>query len=99
MSRTPPKVMVNNKGKKLSLLAASPDDKELKQYIENGAIDPKMTPAQVMKKFPQFQSFEYNCFVGALHRSRNLQVKQIKDRQSIGQGCKFEIIFKSLFNA
>ena len=46
--------MVNNKGKKLSLFAASPDGKELKQYVENGAIDPKMTPAQVMKKFPQF---------------------------------------------
>ena len=91
MSRTPPKVMVNNKGKKLSLLAASPDDKELKQYIENGAIDPKMTPTQVMKKFPQFQSFEYNCFAGALRCTRNTQAKQMKDRQSIGEGCKFKI--------
>lgn len=95
--RTPPKSSKNAKGKMMSLLASSPDGRELKQYVDNGAIGPSMTPAQVAVKFPQFRNFEYNSFAGALRRARNTQVKQMQDRQNIGEGCKLKMFKFNVF--
>ena len=52
---TPPS-KVNEKGEFLSLLAASSDGRELKMYVENGAIGPDMTPGTVKERFPQYKN-------------------------------------------
>ena len=84
---TPPS-KVNEKGEFLSLLAASSDGRELKMYVENGAIGPDMTPGTVREKFPQYKKYEYNTFSGALRRARNVQNKQVTDRSQMKNGCK-----------
>ena len=53
--RTPPP-KVNEKGEILSLLAASPDGRELKMYVESGAIGNEMTPGSVREKYPQYKN-------------------------------------------
>lgn len=87
LQRTPPKPKVNEKGQFISLLAASPDGKDLKNYVEQQAIPMEMTPNAVVKKFPQFQSYEYTTFSGALRRARMVYRKQVEDRAK-KNGCE-----------
>lgn len=90
--RTPPP-KVNEKGEILSLLAASPDGRELKMYVESGAIGNEMTPGSVREKYPQYKKYEYNSFSGALRRARNVQNKQVTDRSQMKNGCKLCVCF------
>lgn len=90
LRKTPPKPKVNEKGQYLSLLAASPDGKDLKNYVEQSAITAEMTPNVVLNKFPQFKSYEYTTFAGALRRARNVSRKQVEDRAK-KNGCEFYI--------
>ena len=82
-------IQKNEKGQLMSLLAASKDGIDLKNYVENGAIDASMTPAQVKEKFPQFKCYDYNCLSGSLRRVKKSLNKQIKDRKNYKHGCKF----------
>lgn len=91
--RTPAKPKTNDKGQLLSLLASSPDGKDLKSYVDNGSVTPDMTPGDVMKKFPQFAAYEYSTFAGSLRRARNTYQKQVADRINQKGGCKLKKLF------
>ena len=78
----------NEKGEFVSLIAASTDGQDLKSYVKNGSILGEMTPAQIRKKFPQFNCYEYGTFAGALRRARISQGKQVQDRHDQQKGCK-----------
>ena len=80
VQRSPVRMKWNKKSQMVSLPASSPDGKDLKAYIDSGAISPEMKPLEIRNKFPQFENYEYNTFAGSLRHARNLQAKQVKDR-------------------
>jgi len=69
----------NDKGECCTWDGDSQDAKDLRDYVENGQCD-GLTPATIVKKFPQFKVYAYQTFASALDNARKRVDTQIRHR-------------------